>query len=174
LDSQWTMAELQAEAWRLGLGGKVGFTGFIDDIPAAMRSLDIVVHASTEPEPFGMVIIEAMATGKAVIASHAGGASELFVEGHNAIGHPPGNATALAQKIARLASDEQTRRQLGAAGRATAERLFHGKRLAMELRALYIELCGGTSIQERDLTVNRAGALPPPLPVRNQEAFRPR
>ncbi len=67
--SQWTLAELQREVERLGLSGKVGFTGFVEDVPAAMRSLDVIVHASTDPEPFGMVIIEGMACGKAVIAS---------------------------------------------------------------------------------------------------------
>jgi glycosyltransferase involved in cell wall biosynthesis len=55
--SQWSALELQGEAERLGLAGQVGFTGFLEDVPAAMRSLDIIVHASTQPEPFGMVII---------------------------------------------------------------------------------------------------------------------
>lgn len=135
--SQWSALELQKEAERLGLAGQVGFTGFLEDIPAAMRSLDIVVHASTQPEPFGMVIIEGMACGAAVIASQAGGASEIFSDGEDALGHPPGDAAVLAQQILRLASDQALRRRLGQAGRATAERLYHGTRLANELVALY-------------------------------------
>ena len=107
-----------------------------------MRSLDVVVHASTSPEPFGMVIIEAMACGKAVIASQAGGAAEFFVDGENALGHPPGDAEFLSRQICRLACDAQLRRRLGEAGRATVERLFHGKRLAQELVAVYRSVSG--------------------------------
>ncbi len=93
--------------------GRVGFTGFIEDNAAAMRSLDIVVHASTQPEPFGMVIIEGMACGKAVIASQAGGAAELFVDGENALAHPPGDSAELARQIERLSGDEGLRSMLG-------------------------------------------------------------
>jgi glycosyltransferase involved in cell wall biosynthesis len=135
--SQWSKAELQQEADRLGLVNRLGFTGFIEDSAPAMRSIDIVVHASTSPEPFGMVIIEAMACGKAVIASQAGGAAELFTDGENAVAHPPGDAAALAKRISWLASDAPLRRRLGEAGRATAERFYPGKRLAAELIAVY-------------------------------------
>jgi glycosyltransferase involved in cell wall biosynthesis len=140
--SQWSEEELKLEASELGIAGKVGFVGFLNDTAPAMRSLDVVVHASTEPEPFGMVIIEAMACGRAVIASRAGGAVELVVEGQNALSHPPGDATALMHQILRLAQDERLRRCLGAAGRRGAVRLFRTDRLASEVLALYRELQG--------------------------------
>ena len=57
----------------LSVAVSVGFTGRIDDVPAALRALDIVVHASVEPEPFGLVIAEAMACGRPVVVSRAGG-----------------------------------------------------------------------------------------------------
>ena len=135
--SQWTLEELKQEAEQLGLTGKVGFTGILDDPAAAIRSLDIVVHASTQPEPFGMVIVEAMGCGKAVIVSQAGGALELIEEGQTALGHPPGDVHALATEIERLALDEPLRARLGAAGRAEAARRFEGRRLARELTGLY-------------------------------------
>jgi glycosyltransferase involved in cell wall biosynthesis len=135
--SQWTLQELQEEANQLGLGGRVGFTGFIDDVPGAMRSLDIIVHASTQAEPFGMVIIEGMACGRAVIASQAGGAEEIFEEGKDAVGHPPGDARALSVQILRLASDQGLRASLGLAGRAKTERLFQGCRLSQQVIAIY-------------------------------------
>jgi glycosyltransferase involved in cell wall biosynthesis len=135
--SQWSKAELQQEADRLGLGDRLGFTGFIDDAAPAMRSLDIVVHSSTSPEPFGMVIIEAMACGKAVIASQAGGAAELFSDGQNAVAHAPGDARTLADQISRLASDATLRGRLGEAGRTNAGRFYNGQRLAAELLAVY-------------------------------------
>ncbi len=149
-DSQWTLEELRQEADRLKLGNRIGFTGFLQDIPGAMRALDIVVHASTQPEPFGMVIIEAMACGKAVIASQAGGAQELFVDGQTALGHPSGDATALAQQIRRLASDSQLRQELGAAGRANVEKHYHGKRLAGELLSIYGQLADAAAGRWRE------------------------
>jgi glycosyltransferase involved in cell wall biosynthesis len=135
--SQWSLRDLQQEAERLGLAGRIGFTGFVDDAAAAMRSLDVVTHASTEPEPFGMVIIEGMACGKAVIASQGGGAVELFEDGKDAVGHAPGDVDALAEQISRLASDGNLRAALGAAGRARVEQLFGGRRLARQLIAVY-------------------------------------
>jgi len=140
--SQWMLHELRDEAARLGLTGRLGFTGLLSDTAAAMRSLDIVVHASTKPEPFGMVIAEGMACGKAVIASQAGGAAELFSDGHDAVGHPPGDAAALARQIGCLASDHALRGHLGAAGRQTAERLFHRERLTSGLLEVYREARG--------------------------------
>ncbi|HUI78996.1 MAG TPA: glycosyltransferase family 4 protein [Bryobacteraceae bacterium] len=142
--SQWTREELENEAERLGLSGKVGFTGVLDNPAAAMRALDIVVHASTQPEPFGMVIVEAMGCGKPVIVSRAGGAQELIDEGRTALGHAPGDDRALASAIKRLAKDEALRSRLGAAGRNEAIRRFDGQRLANELRGLYTALRDGS------------------------------
>jgi len=135
--SQWTRAELEREADQLGLSGKVGFTGVVEDAARAMRALDIVVHASTEPEPFGMVIAEGMACAKPVVASQGGGATELFVDGENALAHPPGDAAALSRQILRLAGDAPLRARLGAAGRKTAEQRYSRKRLVNELIATY-------------------------------------
>src|SRR5262249_17812754 len=67
--SQESLESLRDEVSRLGLQDRVGFTGHLDDVAEAMRSLDVVVHASTAPEPFGMVIIEGMACAKAVVVS---------------------------------------------------------------------------------------------------------
>jgi glycosyltransferase involved in cell wall biosynthesis len=149
--SQWSLSELEHEAQRLKLTGKVGFTGFLEDTPAAMRSLDIIVHCSTQPEPFGMVIIEGMACGRAVIASQAGGAAELFTDGENALAHPPGNSAGLARQIERLARDRALREKLGEAGRGTAEQHYHGRRLAGELLDLYHEVAGHRANSEGKL-----------------------
>jgi glycosyltransferase involved in cell wall biosynthesis len=143
--SQWSARELDQEVERLGLAGKVGFTGFLEDTSAALRSLDVVVHASTQPEPFGMVIIEGMACGRAVIASQAGGAAELFVDGENALAHAPGDVAGLARQIGRLSRDARLRVTLGQAGRSTAERFYPGQRLAGELLAVYREVGGNAS-----------------------------
>jgi glycosyltransferase involved in cell wall biosynthesis len=141
--SQWTLAELKDYSRGLGLSDMVGVTGFLDDSAEAIRSLDIVVHASTEPEPFGMVIVEAMACAKPVIVSKAGGAAELFEEERTALGYPPGDAAALARQIERLASDPSLRARMGAAARAAAEQSFRPDRMAREAIRLYTECHGG-------------------------------
>ena len=138
--SQHTIDELRTEAERLGLDGRVGFTGFIDNTPSAMRALDIVVHASTQPEPFGMVIAEGMACGKAVIAANAGGALEVFEDGVNALGHSPGDAAGLADRIMQLACDEGLRARLGRAGIAKVTACFNRRRLGMEVVQVYREV----------------------------------
>ncbi|HEY5839324.1 MAG TPA: glycosyltransferase, partial [Pyrinomonadaceae bacterium] len=65
--SQHSLGELRALAEKLGVADRVGFTGFIDDTASAMRALDIIVHASIEREPFGLVIAEAAACGNSII-----------------------------------------------------------------------------------------------------------
>lgn len=154
--SQYSVAELKAVAEKLGVMDRVAFTGFVEEPASAMRSLDIVVHASTQPEPFGLVIIEGMACGRAVIISEGGGAAELIqtriqpnsptgmstnIETEiNALGHPPGDAAQLAQRITQLATDPSLRARLGAAGRATAEQRFNRARLARELIPIYLSV----------------------------------
>jgi glycosyltransferase involved in cell wall biosynthesis len=138
--SQHTLKDLRLLASEFGLGEKLVFTGFIENAAEAIRALDIVVHASTAPEPFGLVIAESMACGRALIASQAGGVRELIVEGVNALSHPPGNASVLAKRIEKLALDAGLRRRLGRAARATAEARFDHRRLASELIPIYREV----------------------------------
>jgi glycosyltransferase involved in cell wall biosynthesis len=138
--SQFSVAELREAAHARGFADRVGFTGFLSDIPAAMRALDVVLHASTEPEPFGMVLAEAMACGRALVASRAGGAVELFTEGVDAVGHTPGDAADLARVLVVLASDPVRRARLGVAARARAEQQFDHRRLAASLVPLYRSL----------------------------------
>jgi glycosyltransferase involved in cell wall biosynthesis len=135
--SQYSIEELRAYAAANGLDGRVGFTGFVEGVDEAIRGLDVVVHASTAPEPFGLVIAEAMACGRAVIASDAGGAREIFTRETDALAHPPGDSEALAACIARLAASQPLRARLGAAARQTAERRFDRQRLASDLAPVY-------------------------------------
>jgi glycosyltransferase involved in cell wall biosynthesis len=138
--SQVSLTELRDAVASLGLESRVGFTGFVQNSAAAMRALDIVVHASTEPEPFGLVIAEALACGKPVVASRAGGAFELTESGVNALGHEPGDAQALARRIEELVRDADLRRRLGQAGRASAEAHFSRRRMTNELTPIYRSL----------------------------------
>ena len=135
--SQWSEKELRTLAGTLRVADRVGFTGFIDRPAAALRALDIVVHASTDPEPFGLVIVEAMACGRAVVISQAGGAAEIIRDGIDGLGHQPGNSAQLARCIERLAADSELRERLGVEARAAAVQWFNRGRLASDLLAIY-------------------------------------
>jgi glycosyltransferase involved in cell wall biosynthesis len=133
--SQHTVSRLRKTAFCLGLNGSVGFTGHIADVASALRSLDVVVHASVEPEPFGLVIAEAMACGRPVIVSRAGGAAEIAQAG--ALFHTPGNAEELAERITHLVNEPTLRGALSKAGRSAAEQLFSRRRMVDALVPLY-------------------------------------
>jgi len=135
--SQYQLSELRAYADGLGLNGNVAFTGFVEDTAAAIRALDIVVHASTRPEPFGRTIAEGMACAKPVVVSSAGGAAEIVEDGVDACCFPPGEAGALANLLSSLVSDESRRRKIGEAGRKSAEERFGRARLADGLLSIY-------------------------------------
>jgi glycosyltransferase involved in cell wall biosynthesis len=137
--SQLGSEELRACASRLGLEGRVGFTGFVEDAASAIRALDVLVHASTEPEPFGLAIVEGMACGRSVVLSRAGGAAEILEGCEAALSHLPGDADGLSAQIGRLAESAELRARLGHAGRLVAEQRFDRARLAEELAGVYEE-----------------------------------
>jgi glycosyltransferase involved in cell wall biosynthesis len=140
--SQVTLDELHASCARLGLDGRVGFAGFQSDRGAALRALDVAVHASTLPEPFGLVIAEAMSTGRAVVTTASGGASELVRPGIDALSTPPGDAEAMARALARLAGDQALRESLGHSARQAAVSRFSRARFSDEITQVYAQLAG--------------------------------
>jgi glycosyltransferase involved in cell wall biosynthesis len=91
--------ELEAMAQRLGVAGRVQFTGECRDMAAAYMLADVVVASSSTPEAFGRVIAEAQAMGRPVVATDHGGAREQLSGGRMAWLTPPGDAVALAQAL---------------------------------------------------------------------------
>jgi glycosyltransferase involved in cell wall biosynthesis len=113
--------ELREQVRRLGIEPLVRFTGLRDDIPAILRGMDVLVHTSIQPEPFGLVITEAMAMQRAIIATDAGGPQETVVNRETGILVPPGDVGALARAMDTLARDPELRERLGKAGRPRVE-----------------------------------------------------
>jgi glycosyltransferase involved in cell wall biosynthesis len=135
--SQYSRSQLQQLARDLNVEDWLVFIDFQQDIVSAYNMLDIVVHASTQPEPFGRTIVEAMACEKAVIVAQAGGAAELFTHQKDAIGVLPGDSTALSAAIEQLIDSPTDRIALGIAGRITVKDRFNRDRLGQDLISLY-------------------------------------
>jgi glycosyltransferase involved in cell wall biosynthesis len=125
----------------LGLDQRVEFCGFIRDVQRHIAKLDVVVHASTIPEPFGQVIIEGMAAGKPVIASRGGGATEIVVDGVSGLLVPMKDPGALAAAMRKLLRDADLRARLGAAGYARVHDAFNIEATAAKVSQVYSELC---------------------------------
>ena len=111
--------ELHNQARALGVAGAVTFAGFQSNATDWMQAMDIVVHASDD-EPFGIVVIEAMALGKPVVAGSGGGPAEIVTHGHDGLLAPFGDAAALAAAIELYLADPGVAARIGAAARERA------------------------------------------------------
>lgn len=129
--------ELHDLASRLGIADKVIFTGFVSDVASVLHRLDVVVHASVEPEPFGRVIAEAMVAGKPVVASDAGGPREVIEHGRTGMLVEPGNHEALAGAVVALLQDRAAADRLAQAGREVAVRRFSAEGSAEVVQNTY-------------------------------------
>ena len=105
------------------LGDRVTFAGRRSDVPAVLRCLDVLVNAS-DAEPFGRSVLEAQASGIAVVGTAAGGIPEFVAHEATGLLVPPADPPALRHALERLLGDAELRGRLGAAGRAQAEQRF--------------------------------------------------
>jgi len=118
---------LEQEAHRLSMHDKVIFAGMRENIEQMYAAMDIFVLPSTCREAFGMVLIEAMAMGKPVIATTMGGIPEIVVDEVNGILVPPHDPDAIAQAIARYIEDGEFSRKVALEGRKVVEQKFSDK-----------------------------------------------
>jgi glycosyltransferase involved in cell wall biosynthesis len=120
----------------LGLTERVELTGFRADVAAELAQLDVLVHASVVPEPFGLVVAEGMAAGLPVVAADAGGPAEMIEDGVTGLLYRAGDAAALAEALRRLEADAPLRHKLGDAAREHA-RAFTPERAAEQLLEVF-------------------------------------
>ena len=124
----------------LGLASRVTFAGFRRDIPEYIRSLHIVVHASTIPEPFGQVIVQGMAAGRPVIASRGGGPSEIIQDGVTGFLVTRKDPEALAAAILRLLHDPDAAGSVAQQGQQAALEHFGAESTTRAVEAVYERL----------------------------------
>jgi glycosyltransferase involved in cell wall biosynthesis len=124
--------QLRRRAELPDLRGRVLFLGQHAEVNELMNACDAVVHASIEPEPWGLVVAEAMAAGRAVVASAAGGPLEMIEHGRTGMLAPPGDAATLAGVLRGLLWDARAREALGREARLHAQAEFSAERAAAQ------------------------------------------
>jgi rhamnosyl/mannosyltransferase len=130
----------------LGLGDRVTFLGQVPDaaLPALYRSAGVLVLPSTSrAEAFGMVLLEAMASGLPCVTTEVGsGTSYVVQDGVTGLVVPPRDPAALARALGRLAADPALRARMGAAGRARALAEFPEARMVRRVEEVYRGVVG--------------------------------
>jgi glycosyltransferase involved in cell wall biosynthesis len=132
-------ASLRTMAETLGIADRVEFRGFREDVWAELERLDLFVHASVTPEPFGQVIVEAMHAGVPVIASASGGPTEIVTNEVDGLLYTPGDVDALAIDLRRLSGDPVLRTRLCVNALMRAEE-FSPEAAAAGVMALYSQV----------------------------------
>jgi len=133
---------IRAQAADLGMEDSIEFTGFRADVAHLIGASDILVHASITGEPFGQVVIEAMAAGKPVVATDGGGIPEIVRDGETGILVPMGDAAAMADAVVRLLLDPATALAMGQAGRRRVRDHFTVSHTAQKVEAIYDRIFG--------------------------------
>lgn len=127
--------------------GRIVMAGFRSDIAALMHACDVVVHCSTQPEPFGRVVVEAMLCGKPVIASNAGGIPEIINDGRTGLLVKPSDPDGLADAIRQLRDQPAMAERLAQAGHEDASQRFTLEAMVrgVETQLAAIRPCDGES-----------------------------
>jgi len=134
-----SLQDLKNEAKKIGLEGKVIFTGHRDDVPSILKSFDICVLPSAK-EPFGRVVMEAMAMGVAVVATDSGGPGEIIEDGISGIIRQPDDCPGIAQAVLALLADDQRRKELGVKGQERVRRSFNLKNTVCRFNDIFEKL----------------------------------
>jgi glycosyltransferase involved in cell wall biosynthesis len=119
--------------------GAVAFLGQVKDVRPVLASVDVFVHPALR-EALGVAVLEAMAMGKAIVASAIGGIPEAIAHGVSGLLVPAGDAKALAEAILRLLRDSELRQAMGRAARKRAETLFSVEAMLTATEDLYYSL----------------------------------
>ena len=122
-----------------GLEGRVTFTGQVPDATPYLQAMDVFVSASA-PEPFGLVLVEALALGVPAVAVARGGPIEIIENGESGLLTPSDAPSELAAAISRLAGDRELRLRLSERGRERYRRRFQGDRMARDMERRFEEL----------------------------------
>jgi glycosyltransferase involved in cell wall biosynthesis len=130
---------LKAIAVERGIAERVHFAGFQESVASYLSALDLYVHPSLK-EAFGLAVVEAMAMGKAVVATTTGGLPEVVAQGETGLLVPPGEAESLAAAVVTLLKDRARREHMGLCGKARARERFSLEASVANMEQLYGEI----------------------------------
>jgi glycosyltransferase involved in cell wall biosynthesis len=124
----------------LGLNDNVIVTGYTNDVASHISALEVVIHTSIDPEPFGRVLIEAMSMKKPLIGARAGAVPEIISEEETGLTFTPGDSADLADKIMLMLRERDAANSMGRRGYARLMRNFHISENAARTQQLYTRL----------------------------------
>ena len=128
---------LRSLAAELGLAETVRFTGFVRDSRTLLAAADLLAHTSVAAEPFGLVMLEAMAAGRPVVTPAEGGGPEIVADGVTGYLYRPRDAAALADAILKVLRDPALAGRMAAAGRARVAARFTLEQFAADMGQFY-------------------------------------
>jgi len=131
--------DLERQARELGIAHQVIFTGWRDDVPRVMTELDLLILSSLS-EGFGLVLLEAMAAAKPIVASQVSAIPEIVIDGETGILVPPKDPDALAEALIKLLRNPALAREMGRKGRKRLEKEFSVERMITETERVYDSL----------------------------------
>jgi glycosyltransferase involved in cell wall biosynthesis len=137
------LRELLELATALGVADRVRHVGFREDVGEVYGAADVVAVPSKQPDPFPNAALEAAAAGCCVVAAAHGGLPEMLADGRTGLLVAPGDATALAVRLAALVDDPDRRRAIGAAAADDVRERFSTQRMLDGVQALYDRLLAG-------------------------------
>ncbi len=132
---------LKRLAQELKIADRVHIVGFQDPVQPFLAALDLYVHPALM-EGFGIAVVEAMAMGKAVVATTTGGLPEVVAQGETGLLVPPGDVRSLAAAVVSLLEDKARREQMGRSGSARAQEHFSLDASVAQVEQLYGEVLG--------------------------------
>jgi len=136
-NQEFYLTNLQDEVKNLGLTGKVSFVDFQDNIYAVLESLDLVIVPSTEPESFGLIVVEAMLAKRAVIGSDIGGISTIIDHKETGVLFPPNDKLALATAISEIVEDREMKQNMEAKAYQKAVEVYSTTAMYEKFNQLY-------------------------------------
>lgn len=132
--------ELEEYIAQKGLTDTVILLGQVNDMDSFYKGLDIFALPSTQPEPFGLVVIEAMEYAIPVVATNHGGPTEIIADGEDGYLVSHESAEEMAQRISMLLQDNEKRTQMGKIAQEKKRRLFSVASMVRQIEAVFTEV----------------------------------
>jgi N-acetyl-alpha-D-glucosaminyl L-malate synthase BshA len=126
-------------ALSLGVADAVQFTGVVEEIEPVLQQADLLLLPS-QTESFGLVALEAMASGVPVVASHVGGLPEVVAHGETGFLAPVGDVELMGDYAIQLLTDRKLHRQFAQAARQRASAHFHYQQIVREYEGIYAQV----------------------------------